>query len=252
MNRMVHAVRYELTVNRRDLIRTALGPAAAALVIGVVAMVLAEQVLRLWTWLPLMALITAVVNASGAFGELADPGRRIALLLRPVRPLETVVAKIVVTWAVALVALVAAFAAAELVNRGVGFLFGLSPQVPALDEVDTGAVILDSVYVTMILHAIFFFGASLFPKRPGLATAAGLTAWIASYILVAIVAVRLIFAPYIDGRHRGQTIWGGFDPAELFPWILNGPPEWVLWTTGVALALLLWGLTVRRLTELEA
>ncbi len=115
------------------------------------------------------------------------------------------------------------------------------------------------------VHSIFFFGAVYFRRNTVAKTLLSVVLWIASYVFLAVLSVRIIFNRYITGEvpHSGARRLGEFEGPLMFedmdgylwqeiaPWYLQNP-EALQTTASIAIVLIFWSLAVLRLRETEA
>ncbi len=269
-NRLIHAVRHEVYQSLRSIMIKAGAVAGTILLFSMLNWVGGVDLVNLWpAYGPVMVLLGLLVT-SQIFFELKSPGRRIDYLLRPATVWEKVVAKLFVTTVVVWLAVTIAFLVASALG---GVLFLILGGGLSLGEVVRGVlfegewiVVVGQTFVHYLpAHAVFFFGAVYFSRQAAGKTLLSIVGWMASYVFLAVVSVRVVFNRYFVGAvpHSGAresgAFEGPFNPGdmdsqmwrEIAPFYLQNP-ERLGQVVSVALVVIFWSLTVLRLRETEA
>ena len=271
MTRFLHSIRHELTIQYRNILIASGAVAGSMMLLGLLSWLGGVSPINLWDGYQLAMLVIGVLISSGQFGELRSPGHRIAYLLRPSTVWEKVGAKIAVSTLFVWLAVTVSFVLTSLFSAllymivaggaGAGKAF-----VAAFAGGDWMRMSLVTLRVYLPLNAVFLFGSVYFRKHPVGRTLLSLVGWIASYVVIGAVAVRLIFGRYIEGSYPGagsaRALGFHFGPGESFsvssemwhqiaPFYLQRPDimEPIV-TTAVVLGF--WLLAVLRLRETEA
>lgn len=271
MNRFMHAIRHEFSLQGRTVFLGALALAGAFLLFGLLSWLGSVQLLNMWEVYPLPLMILGVLVTSGSFSELRSPGHRIEYLLRPATVWEKAGSKLVVSALGVWIAMTAAFVVASLV-AAVFYLV-------VAGDVSVGVALAGSfangewltIAVTTLLdylpvHAVFFFGSVFFRKHTLGRTFLAAVTWVGSYAFASVVAGRLIFNRYAQGDYPGTglaRVFGesygpgesfAFNPSvwqEIAPFYLQSP-ELIQPVMSVVTVVVFWLLTVLRLRETEA
>jgi hypothetical protein len=116
-------------------------------------------------------------------------------------------------------------------------------------------IIFQTLRAYLPLHAIFFFGSVYFRKHALGHTLLAIVAWAASYAIIAVTTVRIVFNPYFSGVRRvsDSTIFS-FESRieEIFSeGFTSSIDSWAV-IFEVAFVLLFWVLAWVRLRETEA
>lgn len=257
MNRTAHTLYWELRTMYRPMLIVVFAVGGAFLLMGGLTWIGGLDPIDLWDGFPIAFAVAGVIFAAGSFRELSDPGTRIAFLLRPVTVWETVATRLLTTSLVLWLGFVVAFLAASVVALGsYRLLGGDGPAAAFFASGDALPLAWRALLSFLPVHAVFFFGSVYFSRHSFAKTLGSLGAWLLSYAVFTVVTVRLLFAPYIEGRRDGPS----GPPSdlqverlleELFP-ILFEHPDLVRTVALTVLTVGLWLLAVLRLRETEA
>ncbi len=256
MNSFIHVLRHELSLSYRTYGISAIGVAGLLLLISMGRWVQSPQVPNIWSAFGPVMLVAGAVVTSSAFSELGTPGRRLEYLLRPAESWEKVLAKLVLTsigyWMIMVFAFIVASA------LGIGLFLILNDGGSLRGSFAEGrwfVIALQTLRTYLTVHAVFFFGSVYFRKHAFGHTLLAVVAWITSYAIIGVVAIRLVFHPYFTG-YRQLSDQGFFSfqtqIEELFTNRILANAELYQIIAEVILVLFFWTLSWARLRETEA
>ncbi len=271
MRRFMHSIQHELTLQYRNILIASGAVAGSMMLFAMLTWIGGVEAFDLWPGYQLAMIIIGVLMTSSSFSELRSPGQRIAYLLRPSTVWEKAGSKILVTTVFIWLSVTVAFFLAALVSAGLySLLSGGEEAIRAFEISFAGGEwwrIAGEAFVSYLpVHAIFFFGSVYFRKHPAGRTLLAVVGWIGSYVVLAVVAVRIIFGRYLTGSYPGDgrirafgrefgpqegLVFDGRLWSEVMPWYLQNPEalEPILTT---AVVVIFWLLAVLRLRETEA
>jgi hypothetical protein len=267
----MHSLQHELTLQYRNILIAAGAVAGSMTLVAMLTWIGGVEAFDLWPGYQLAMIIIGVLVTSGTFGELRSPGHRIAYLLRPSTVWEKAGSKILVTTVFVWLSVTAAFLVAALVSAGLLVVLSGGSEISRAFEISLAGGqwwrIAGETFISYLpAHAIFFFGSVYFRKHPAGRTLLSVVAWLGSYVVIAVLSVRVIFGRYLKGTYPGDgriSAFGrefgpnealNFDGRlwnEVMPWYLQNPEalEPILTT---AVVVIFWLLAVLRLRETEA
>jgi len=263
MKRFLHSIQHELTLQYRNILIASGAVAGSMMLFAMLTWIGGVEAFDLWPGYQLAMIIIGVLITSSSFSELRSPGQRIAYLLRPATVWEKAGSKILITTVFVWLSVTVAFFLAALLSAGLyGILSGGGEAARAFEISFAGGEwwrIAGEAFLSYLpVHALFFFGSVYFRKHPAGRTLLAIVGWLGSYVVLAVVAVRVIFGRYIqDARFSNQFgsqeafVFDGRLWNEVMPWYLRNPEalEPILTT---AIVVIFWLLAVLRLRETEA
>lgn len=271
MRRFLHSIQHELTLQYRNILIASGAVAGSMTLFAMLTWIGGAEAFDLWPGYQLAMVLIGLLVTSGAFGELRSPGQRIAYLLRPSTVWEKAGSKILVTTVFVWLAVTAAFFLAALVSTGLYVVLSGGGETVRAFEISLAGgewwrIAAETFLAYLPAQAIFFFGSVYFRKHPAGRTLLAIVGWLGSYVVITVVAVRVIFGRYIEEARSGSGRiralghqFGSEEPFvfdgrlwnEVMPWYLRNPEalEPVLTT---AIIVIFWLLAVLRLRETEA
>ncbi len=273
MNRFVHTVRHEGSLQFRNILISSSAVAGTMMLIALLGLLGDVEVANLWPGYRVAMPILGVLLTSGTFSELRSQGHKIEFLLRPATVWEKVASKLLVSTVFVWVVVTLAFVLASTV-AAVAYL--VVARGATVAEAFYGAfaggrwfaVVWETFRSYLPAHAIFFFGSAYFQRRSAGRTLLSVVAWVGSYAVAAIVTVRIAFNRYFgyvnmdnsgppphgewgfdlelhNGFGRSDTLWH-----EVLPWYVRDPDATMVVVSIIVVAAF-WLLTVLRLRETE-
>ena len=273
MNRFFHTMRHEGSLQFRNIIITASAVAGSIMLISLLGLVGDIDVPNVWPAYRIAMPILGVILTSGAFSELRSQGHKIEFLLRPATVWEKTVSKLLISTVFVWVAVTVAFMVASLLAT-IAYLVvarGASAGEAFYRAFADGrwfAVAWETFVHYLPAHAIFFFGSAYFQKRSAGRTLLSMVAWTGSYMVAAIITVRIAFNRYfgyVNADNSGPPAHGewrfelelnnGFGTSdalwhEVLPWYVRDP-DTTMAVVSVIVVAAFWLLTVLRLRETE-
>ena len=115
MNRFVHTMRHEASLQFRNTLITACAVAGSMMLISLLGLLGDIEVPDLWPGYRVAMPILGVILTSGAFSELRSQGHKIEFLLRPATVWEKAASKLLISTIFVWVTVTLAFVLASLV-----------------------------------------------------------------------------------------------------------------------------------------
>jgi hypothetical protein len=265
MNRFLWVLRHEILVHLRFIGALSFGVTGFMMMLGLLPWARAVTPINLWqTFTPVVPLAGFGLTA-GMFSELRSPGRRIDLLMRPASSLEKIGAKLIVATLIFWLAMTVAHIIFSLIGAVLYLIIqGSFPLALFFANGGWLLVVLETFLDYLPIQALFFFGAVYFRRHSLGGTLVLVVSWGFSYMVLGVLAFRLIFAPYLPGANGfGRRSIMGRDPmnggildipesvaSEVLPAIVQNPQLLVV-IVQVFTILVFWGLAYLRFRETE-